>query len=86
MVKNNLPKIRDMAYVISLGEYKSIGTHSTGFHVNCDNVTNFDLNIWILLLSWIYSKKKKKNKKTLDNKYITGNIYRKHANGSKIWQ
>ena len=34
-----------MAYVINLGEYKSIGTHLTGFHVNCDNVTNFDLNI-----------------------------------------
>ena len=25
--RNNLPKIKDVAYVINLDEYKSIGTH-----------------------------------------------------------
>ena len=32
--RNNLPKIKDGAYVINLDEYKSIGTHWIAFYVN----------------------------------------------------
>ena len=40
--RNNLPKIKDGAYVINLDEYKSIGTHWIAFYVNAENVTYFD--------------------------------------------
>ena len=40
--RNNLPKIKDGAYVINLGEYKSIGTHWIILYVNDNNVTYFD--------------------------------------------
>ena len=34
---NNLPKLKDEAYVRNLGKYKSIGTHWKTFYVNGDN-------------------------------------------------
>ena len=34
---NNLPKIKDGAYVINLDKYESIGTHWIGLHVNDNN-------------------------------------------------
>ena len=37
--KNNIPRIKDGAYVINLNEYKSIGTHLIALHVNPENVT-----------------------------------------------
>ena len=40
--KNSLPKIKDGAYVINLGEYKSIGTYWIALYVNAENVTYFD--------------------------------------------
>ena len=40
--RNNLPKIKDGAYVINLDEYKSIRTHSIASYVNAINVTYFD--------------------------------------------
>ena len=40
--RNNLPKIKDGAYVINLDEYKSIGTHWIALQVNDDNITYFD--------------------------------------------
>ena len=40
--KNNLSKIKDRAYLINLGECKSIGTHWIAFYVNDNNVTYFD--------------------------------------------
>ena len=43
--RNNLPKIKDGAYVINLDEFKSIGTHWIVLHVNNNtnnNVTYFD--------------------------------------------
>ena len=39
--RNNLPKIKDGAYVINLDEYKSIGTHWMALYVNAENVTYF---------------------------------------------
>ena len=35
--RNNLPRIIEGVYVISLDEYKSIGTHCIALHVNGDN-------------------------------------------------
>ena len=35
--RNNLPKIKDGAYVINLDEYKSIGTHWIALFVNGNN-------------------------------------------------
>ena len=34
--------IQDETYIISFGEYESIGTHWNALHVNDNNVTYFD--------------------------------------------
>ena len=39
---NNLPKIKDVAYVIDFDQYKSIETHQIALYVNAKNVTYFD--------------------------------------------
>ena len=39
--RNNLPKIKDEAYVINLDEFKSIN-HWIPLHANNNNVTYFD--------------------------------------------
>ena len=36
--RNNLPKIKDGAYVINLDEFKSIGTHWIALYVNGNNI------------------------------------------------
>ena len=40
--RNNLPKIKDGAYVINLDRYKSIRTHWITLHLDSDNVAYFD--------------------------------------------
>ena len=40
--RNNVPVIKDGAYVINLDEYKSIRTHLIVLNVNGDSVTYFD--------------------------------------------
>ena len=35
--RNNLPEIKDEAYVINLDVYESIRTHRIALHVNCNN-------------------------------------------------
>ena len=40
--RDNLPKIKDRAYVINLDEYSDIGTHWVALHVQINNVTYFD--------------------------------------------
>ena len=40
--RNNLPKIKDGAYVINLDEYKSIGTHWIALYENGNNIIYFD--------------------------------------------
>ena len=40
--KDNLPKIKDGAYVINLAEYSDIGTHWVALYVHNNNVTYFD--------------------------------------------
>ena len=39
---DNLPKIKDGAYVINLDGYSGIGTHWIDLYVLNNNVTNFD--------------------------------------------
>ena len=40
--RDNLPKIKDGAYIINLDEYSDIGTHWVPLHVNNNDVTYFD--------------------------------------------
>ena len=40
--RNNLPKIKDRAYVINLDEYEPIGTHWIVLYVNGNNIMYFD--------------------------------------------
>ena len=39
---NNLPKVKDGAYLINLDDYKSIGTHWIALYVNVNNTVHFD--------------------------------------------
>ena len=41
-LRNNLPKIKDAAYVINLDQYRSIGTPWIALYVNDNNITYFD--------------------------------------------
>ena len=40
--RDNLPKIKDGAYVINLHEYSDIGTHWLALYVQNNDVTYFD--------------------------------------------
>ena len=40
--RDNLPKIKDGAYVINLDEYSDIGTHWVALYVHNNDVTYFD--------------------------------------------
>ena len=40
--RDNLPKIKDGAYIINLDEYSDIGTHWVALYVQYDNITYFD--------------------------------------------
>ena len=40
--RNTFPKIKDVAYIINLDDYKSIGTHLIVLYVNDNNVPYFD--------------------------------------------
>ena len=40
--RNNLPIIKDGAYVINLDEYQSIGTHWIALYLNANNIVYFD--------------------------------------------
>ena len=64
---NNLPKIKDGAYIINLDEYESIGTHWIALFVNDNNVTYFD--------SFGVEHIPKKIRKFIGNKNIITNIY-----------
>ena len=69
--RNNLPKIKDGAYVINLDEYESIGTHWIAFYVNDNNVTYFD-SVGVEHIP-------QEIKKLIGNKNIITNSYRKQA-------
>ena len=40
--KNNLPKIKNSAYIINFDEYESTGTYWIALYVNAENLTYFD--------------------------------------------
>ena len=40
--RDNLPKIKDRAYVINLDEYSDVGTHWVALYVSNNDVTYFD--------------------------------------------
>ena len=66
--RDNLPKIKDGAYVINLDEYSDIGTHWVALHVNNNNVTYFD--------SFGVEHIPKEIKTFISNKNIKTNIFR----------
>ena len=65
--KNNLTKIKDVAYVINLDQFKSIGTHWITLYVNGNNVRYFD--------SFGVEHIAKKVKKFIGNKNMIANVY-----------
>ena len=69
--RNNLPQIRDGAYVINLDEFQSIRTHWIALYVNDDNIIYFD--------SFGVEHIPKEIKKFIGNKSIITNIYRIEA-------
>ena len=69
--RDNLPKIKDGAYVINLDEYSDIGTHWVALYVQNNNVTYFD--------SFGVEHIPKEIKKFIKNKNITANIFRIQA-------
>ena len=69
--RNNLPKIKDGAYVINLDEYESIGTHCIALYVNPNNIVYFD--------SFGVEHIPKEIKKFIENKNIITHIYRIQA-------
>ena len=43
-IRDNLPKIKDGAYIINLDEYSDIVTHWVALYVKNNNVTYFDFS------------------------------------------
>ena len=70
--QDNLPKIKDGAYIINLDEYSDIGTRWVALHVNNNDVTYFDSFGVEHILKEIKEFVKKKN--------IETNIFRVQAN------
>ena len=69
--RNNLPKIKDGAYVINLDEYKSIGTYWVALYVNANNAVYFDC--------FRVEHIPKEIKMFIGDKHIITNIYRIQA-------
>ena len=69
--RNNLPKIKDGAYIINLGEYESIEVHRIALYFNDNNVTYFD--------SFGVEQIPTEIRKFIGNKNIITNIYRIQA-------
>ena len=69
--RDNLPKIKDGAYIINLDEYSDIGTHWVALWVNNNNVTYFD--------SFGVEHIPKEIKKFIKGKNIKTNIFRIQA-------
>ena len=74
--KNNLPKIKNGAYVIDLDEYKSVGTHWIALYVNANNVVYFD--------SFGVEHIPKEIRRFIGKKNVKTNIYRIQAYASMM--
>ena len=72
--RDNLPRIKDGAYIINLDEYSDIWTHWAALLVNDDNVTYFD--------SFGVEHIPKEIKAFVNNKNIKTNIFRIEAYNS----
>ena len=68
---DNLPKIKDRAYIINLDEYSDIGTHWVALHVNNNDVSYFD--------SFGVEHIPKEIKASINNKNVKTNIFRIQA-------
>ena len=69
--RDNLPKIKDGAYVINLDEYSDIGTHWVALWVNNNDVTYFDS----FVVEHIPKEIKAFINRSSQNKNITRNIF-----------
>ena len=69
--RNNLPKIKDGAYVINLDEHKSTRSHWIALYVNDNSVTYFD--------SFGVENIAKEIRKFIGYKNVKTNIYRIQA-------
>ena len=69
--RDNLPKIKDGAYVINLDEYSDIGTHWVALYVQNNDVTYFD--------SFGVEHIPKEIRTFISNKNIKTNIFRIQA-------
>ena len=72
--RNDLPIIKDMAYIINFDEFESVETHWIALYVSGDNVAYF----YSFRVEYI----SKEMKKLIGNKNIMINIYRIQANDS----
>ena len=71
--RNNLPKIKNGAYVINLDEFKSIGTHWIALYVHGNNrIASYDA---IYFDSFRVEHIPKEIKNFIGNKNIIANIY-----------
>ena len=68
--KNNLPKIKDVMYVLNFGEYKSVGTISVPIYVKMHIATYFN-GFGVEYIS-------EEIKNLISNKTIKANIHRIH--------
>ena len=78
ILRNNLSKITEGAYIINRYGYKSLGTHWIALHVNDNNVTCFD--------SFGVEHILKEIKKYIGNKNIITNTYRVPAYDSIMYR
>ena len=69
--RNNLPKIKNGAYIVNIDECDSIGTQWIAFYVNAENVTYID--------SFRFEHIPREIRKFFGNKNIIINIYRIQA-------
>ena len=74
--RDNLPKIKDGAYVINLDEYSDIGTHWVALYVQNNDVTYFD--------SFGVEHIPKEIRTFISNKNIKTNIFRIQAYDSIV--
>ena len=74
--RDNLPKIKDGAYIINLDQYSDIRTHWVALYVQNNNFTYFD--------SFGVEHIPKEIKTFINNKNITTNIFRVQAFDSII--
>ena len=67
----NLPRIKEVAYIINLDEYSDIGTHWVALYVNNNNITHFG--------SFGVKHIPKEIKTFINNKHIKTNVFRIQA-------